>query len=179
MIKASLNISFFRRIKIIALFSILLISNSSYSADDVKLTTFKAVSTLKFLNYIDIPGNAPLVACVAGDNNVLALLKKFNETRTSSKKPSEIKSISASEAKNCSIIFINKTNEDELTKILSETINKPIITISDSKGFTSKGGIIELYQEDGKLKFAINLKKSAALNLKIDSKLIESADKTM
>ena len=66
-----------------------------------------------------------------------------------------------------------------ITELLSATSGKPIITVSDSTGFATKGGIIELFEDAGKLKFALNMKKAAALKLKVNSKLVEIADKTI
>jgi hypothetical protein len=46
----------------------------------------------------------------------------------------------------------------------------PVLTVSDGKGFAQGGGIIELYVEGGRMRFAIDV--DAAQGLQISSRLL-------
>ena len=48
----------------------------------------------------------------------------------------------------------------------------PVLTVSDGKGFASAGGIIELYVEDGRMRFAINVDAAERTRLRISSRLL-------
>jgi hypothetical protein len=61
-----------------------------------------------------------------------------------------------SEIKNCDILIIGKINEYNLNKILSITSELPILTISENKGYSEKGVLINFYTENNKLRFEIN-----------------------
>ena len=50
--------------------------------------------------------------------------------------------------------------------------------MSDTDNFVSNnGGIIEIYEKSGRLRYSINLKKAKSQDIVINSKLIETADK--
>ena len=64
----------------------------------------------------------------------------------------------------CHVIFITKSKENEISKILD-----------DIDSFTSKGGCISLDVLKGKVRFNINLLSAQNANLKISAKLLELA----
>ena len=48
----------------------------------------------------------------------------------------------------------------------------PVLTVSDGKGFAQAGGIIELYVEGGRMRFAINVDATARSGLRLSSRLL-------
>jgi hypothetical protein len=55
---------------------------------------------------------------------------------------------------------------------LSDIRTLPILTISDARDFSHAGGIIELYVEDGHMRFAINVDAAERTGLRISSRLL-------
>ncbi len=53
-----------------------------------------------------------------------------------------------------------------------------LLTVSDMKGFAAAGGIIELFAEDGKMRFEINLGAAQRAGLRISSQLLKLAKVT-
>lgn len=51
----------------------------------------------------------------------------------------------------------------------------PVLTISDEKGFCARGGMIELFHDENKLRFNVNLREAVAARIKISSKLLSLA----
>ena len=56
------------------------------------------------------------------------------------------------------ILFITYKSVAKYTAVLNMTKGKQALTISDTKGFASQGGCIELIQLEGKTRFIINRK---------------------
>jgi len=54
------------------------------------------------------------------------------------------------------MIFISRNMEKELPGLLAYTKGKPIITVSDTKGFGKQGVLINFYVEENKVRFEIN-----------------------
>jgi hypothetical protein len=54
------------------------------------------------------------------------------------------------------ILFICKSEKDNLSKILKFTKNLPILTIADTEGYAEKGVIINFYLSDDQIRFEIN-----------------------
>lgn len=58
--------------------------------------------------------------------------------------------------KDCHILFISKTMEKELPKILARIKNKPILTVGNAVGLAKKGVHINLYTKGSKIRYEIN-----------------------
>ncbi len=92
-------------------------------------------------------------------------------------KPVRIKYIDEiSELESTDILYIPKVNTVELSHILKETQNKNILTISDTRGFAQRGGIIQLYFVSQKLKLKINTNSAQLQDIKIKPTLLRIAD---
>jgi hypothetical protein len=50
-----------------------------------------------------------------------------------------------------------------------------VLTISDGKGFAEAGGMIELYVEEGRMRFAINMGATERSGLHLSSRLLRLA----
>ncbi len=55
---------------------------------------------------------------------------------------------------------------------LAEIKTLPVLTVSDGKGFSLAGGIIELYVEGGRMRFAINVDAAERSGLRLSSRLL-------
>jgi len=61
-----------------------------------------------------------------------------------------------SEIDGCHLLFISGSMKKDLDGILNYTKTKPILTVSDTKGFAEHGVIINFFISDNKLRFEIN-----------------------
>jgi hypothetical protein len=95
------------------------------------------------------------------------------KVKNNSVKISYISSIE--EITNCMILFISSSEKSDLEKILKYTTGKPILTISDSKGFGITGVIINMFSEGGYIKYEINRRTLEKSGLKINSLLLNYA----
>lgn len=88
----------------------------------------------------------------------------------------QIRYISAvEEIGGCMILFISGSERNNLPDILRYTTGKPILTISDSKGFGVKGVIINMFQEGDYIRYEINRNALQKSGLIINSLLLNSA----
>lgn len=74
------------------------------------------------------------------------------------------------------ILYISQASSAELKTILNYIKNKNILTISDIRGFAQKGGMIQLYTKNQRLKLRINLDNVQKENLKIKASLLRISD---
>ncbi len=82
---------------------------------------------------------------------------------------------SVEEIEDCMILFISASEKNNLPNILQRTADKPILTISDSKGFGVKGVIINMFQEGDYIRYEINRTALQKSGLIINSLLLNSA----
>ena len=48
----------------------------------------------------------------------------------------------------------------------------PVLTVSDRRGFSEWGGIIEMYIESGRMRFAVNVDAAEHSGLRLSSRLL-------
>jgi hypothetical protein len=75
----------------------------------------------------------------------------------------------------CHILFIEKQRASSVRKIIAELIGKPTLTVSDADNFMADGGMIQLYNDNDKMRLEINPKKSEESSLTVSAKLLNLA----
>ncbi len=73
------------------------------------------------------------------------------------------------------ILFVFTTHINELNQIFSSIKDKNILTISNMRGFAQRGGMVQIYSQNQKLKIKINLKKVNEEDIYIHSALLRIA----
>ncbi|MFN8255134.1 MAG: YfiR family protein [Bacteroidales bacterium] len=156
-------------------------------AQQVDEYLLKSVFILKIPSFIEWPvnanynaGNKDFVIAIMGADPFKGKLPTLikSEQITIKNKQVVVKLISKPEESfGCDMLFISSSEKYNITKILTLLAGKPILTISDSKAFTEKGVMINLYVAGEKLAFDVNLKKALESNIYISSKFLVNANK--
>jgi hypothetical protein len=79
------------------------------------------------------------------------------------------------EIKRCHILFVSASEEAQLAAIMRAINGAPVLTVSDMQRFTDRGGAIDLYLEQRKVRFNINLRATDRARLKMSSQLLKIA----
>ena len=145
--------------------------------------TIKAAFLERFTRFIEWPEESAIsdttesfVLGIIGENPFGSILEQLYATQKIKNKAVEIHSISnLDEISGCHLLFISKSKEKELSKILSLTKDKPILTISDANGFAENGVLINLYLAENKVRFEINETAVKTSGLKISYLLLNAA----
>lgn len=105
---------------------------------------------------VDDPSK-PFIFGVVGPKDLLSTFKEIYSTKTIRDKKVEFRHIvNPDEISGCHLLFIAEIKKDELVKIISYTKSKPILTISDTKGFAESGTHINFILLNKQLRFEIN-----------------------
>lgn len=73
---------------------------------------------------------------------------------------------------NCQIIFVTKTEDDEIPNIVKTLVKKPILTFGDMPGFAEKGGAMNFYIANNRLAIMVNLPPIGEANLKVNPQML-------
>jgi hypothetical protein len=145
----------------------------------------KSVFILKIPVYIEWPENSnyqvnqnDFVIGIIGEDpfkgKLQALIKK--EKLKIKNKNIQVRHIANySEINGIDLLFVANSEKYNITKILKEVQNKPILTMSDTKSYSEKGIMINMYIESGSLAFDVNMKESSISKIYISSKLLVNA----
>ena len=75
----------------------------------------------------------------------------------------------------CQVVFIPKGHKDKLQGAFAAAQAESILTISEIDGFCSQGGMIQLVERRGKMRFFINKEAAGDSQLRLSSQLLKMA----
>jgi hypothetical protein len=143
----------------------------------------KAVFLYNFAQFVDWPAKvfpepqSPIVIGVLGDDPFGSYLDETVRGEKVSGRSLVVQRFHRiGEIKTCHVLFIIRSESDRLDQELSALKGRTILTVSDIDDFTSRGGMIRLATERGKVRMHIKLDKIRNANLTISSKLLRVAE---
>lgn len=72
----------------------------------------------------------------------------------------------------CHMVYVPPSQERNLDKVLARARGNGILVVSDSEGYAQRGSMINLYLEDDKVRFEINLQAVESSGLRVSSQLL-------
>jgi hypothetical protein len=147
------------------------------------VNTLKAVYLEKFSRFITWPDecrmndiNQPFIISVFGKTELTESLNLVYSQQEIYKKRVIIKEIhDLNEIVGTHILFIAESEKKNIPKILLLTNGLPILTISESVGFSEKGILINFYEDNKRLRFEINETAVLKSPLKMSYYLLSTA----
>lgn len=144
--------------------------------------SLKAAFIYNFTKFVEWPESAlrgKSEFCIATlgrtplDRNLAAL-----SGRTVQGRPIVFRQVSsAEEAAQCQVLFIARSELSRTDAILENLADLPVLTIADRDDFCKRGGMLSLYQDNGRIAFEINLHESQRCRLRVSSQLLRLAKK--
>ncbi len=117
----------------------------------------------------------PFTLCVLGEESFNALRDATSGKQLQGRALRVRDEVKAGSMGECQILFVSaqaSVSPDALAALLPAP---HVLTVSDREGFAASGGIIGLFEEEGKIKFEVNLKAAARAGLKLSSQLLRLA----
>lgn len=75
----------------------------------------------------------------------------------------------------CAVLYVQAIDQRTAGQLLRALGAAPVLTVSRARGFTSWGGIIELFVSNARMAFAINRDAAEQTGLRLSSKLLQLA----
>ena len=79
------------------------------------------------------------------------------------------------EIKDCNILFVSSSERERLDEIIQAVKSLPILTIGETPGFATRGGIINLTLEGNRVRFEVDIEAAKQANVNISSRLLALA----
>jgi hypothetical protein len=134
------------------------IPNALPAQRDVVLSAAFVFNFAKFTDWPGLAGGAPIVACVYGDDGIAAALAETVRGQNINGHPVEVRSTKdESRFRLCQLVFVGAAETRRWQAALAGISALPVLTVSDGAAFALSGGIIEMYVEEGRMRFAINV----------------------
>jgi YfiR/HmsC-like len=142
----------------------------------------KAVFLFNFAQFVEWPSEAfpaaqtPLVIGILGEDPFGAYLDETVRGETVNNRPLAVQRYrQVEEITICHVLFISRSEVDQLEQILVSLQGRHILTVGDADGFAGRGGMIRFVIEKNKIRLRVNLEAAKDANLTISSKLLRPA----
>lgn len=147
--------------------------NGTDATPDVAVKAAFLYNFAKFTEWPALPAGAPIVVCIAGDDGIAAALVETVRGQNISGHTLEVRRSQDNAAwRVCHLLFIADAETRRAAGGLGAIKTLPVLTVSDGKGFSQASGIIELFVEGGKMRFAINVDAAEGSGLHLSSRLL-------
>jgi hypothetical protein len=134
----------------------------------------KAGYLLNFAKLVEWPPSTPadsLTICVLGETGLYdALAIGLGGKRIGVRTLNAYRLAQTESTARCSVLYIDSTATGA-----GGTLPATVLTVSDAKDFAHRGGIIELFTENNRLRFIINLDNARRAGLRINPSLLQLA----
>jgi hypothetical protein len=170
------------RVQLVLSLGILLLSGARAQSPAAGEYQVKAAFLFNFAKFVEWPptsfpdASAPLRICVFGRDPFGEELRNITSEKTVNGRKLEVNQVVDLQlARTCHIIFIASSETAQLKRILESLRGTNALTVSDAKGFTEQGGMINFVLENDRVQFEVNRKAAEQAGLKISSKLLSVA----
>lgn len=127
----------------------------------------------KFAQWPALPARATLVTCVVGNPRIAdALTEIVRGKDIGGHGLNVVRPSDGTSWGDCHVLFLAATQVAASAGVLSGLRKLPILTVSDGAGFARTGGIIELYLDGSRMRFAINVDSAERSGLRLSSRLL-------
>ena len=138
---------------------------------------FKAAYLFNFVKFVEWPAASAsdvLTVCFVSASGVLdALNVRIDEKRVGTRRL-VTRSVKAGDTlSGCDALYVDSTAID--LKHYETVSDAPVLTVSDAKSFARDGGMIELFAENNRLRFNVNLARAQKAGLRINANLLQLA----
>jgi hypothetical protein len=159
---------------ILTLIALLYMNGAAYAYAQDKTAQVKAVFLFKFSDYVTWPeairppDGGTFSLCIWGDNPFGSLLEQIAQKQSAYKYKVTYYPLSET-PQNCHLVFSGA----EASQILR--LQGPFL-IGDHANFAQQGGMVEMTEEDGKIKLKANLGAAEKAGYKMSSRLLNIMD---
>lgn len=149
-------------------------------AQAVSEPALKAAFLLNFAKFTEWPADvraatAPLVLCSA-DQSVTPALERTVAGQTIEQHPIAANQVSLDgPLHDCALLYMGKVDRTKITQLAATLNGAGVLTVGDEQAFAAAGGMIGLFVEDGRMRFAINIGAAERGRVRLSSKLLTLA----
>ena len=169
-----------RRLSFVLVLGALLIAGAG--GEQIDEYQMKAVYLYNLVKFVEWPAPAfknaadPIAICALGESPILHTLEETVNGETIEDRKLIVRPVAGiAQVNNCQILFIASSDRKYLRSILRDPKTTGILTVGETEGFTSEGGVVNLKLEGGKVRIEINLKAAERQKLRISPKLLSLA----
>ena len=143
------------------------------SVSDVAVKAAFLFNFAKFAEWPSLSAGARIVVCVVGDESLATAVTQTLRGKAINGHDFDVwQPHDSANWHGCQLLFMSDADTRRFSAGLDAVKALPVLTVSDGAGFSEAGGIIELYVEAGRMRFAINVDAVERSGVRISSRLL-------
>jgi hypothetical protein len=164
-----------------AVLAAFLLCTSTGRAQDVTESSLKAAFIYNFAKFTEwpedvLPATATFSACVLGDGQIREALERIVKGRQLSGRGISVSQVQLQgKLRSCHLLYVSSVTAAQVAEIVATVRGAPVLTIGDGDQFARQGGIAQMFVENGKMRFDLNLEIARISRLQLSSKLLALA----
>ncbi|HXM99569.1 MAG TPA: YfiR family protein [Candidatus Dormibacteraeota bacterium] len=142
----------------------------------------EAAFLYNFAKFIEWPGDtfqtekSPIVICVFGHDSMVTILDEVVRGKTIGGREVAVRRENeTSNLRGCQMVFVDEQENKRLPLILGSLAGSSVLVVGESEDFAERGGTVQFYLDDNKLRFAINVDAVQRAHLNVSSRLLALA----
>jgi hypothetical protein len=169
----------FLRTVLVTLLAACVMAQVSLAGQTVTQPALKAAFLYNFAKFAEWPADSaptsPLTLCVLDDVAVDESLAQLVKGSVVNGRPVTVQRATRDKIRACHLAYFGGTDVDHAIALLDEIKGAPVLTVSDGEQFARMGGVIGLFLEDGKMRFAVNADAAQRGGVRLSSRLLTLA----
>jgi len=166
--------------RVVALVAMLVLVRVEMTAQAVTQPTLRAAFLYNFAKFTEWPIDSlpagSLTLCVLDDSAVEAALGELVGNSTINGRAVTIsRNAAGARLRACQLLYVGESTTGRAAAILDELLGAPVLTVSNGAGFVRLGGIVGLFVEEGRMRFAVNPDAAQRAGVRLSSKLLQLA----
>jgi uncharacterized protein DUF4154 len=155
----------------------IVLAPAAMQAQAVTASALKAAFLLNFAQFVEwtadvVPAGSPVVLCVVSDTAVAEALEATTKGRAVSGHELSVRRLpSDGSTRACQALFLS-SDEPKLAEMIGAVKGAAIFTVSDRVGFANTGGMVELFLEHGRMRFAVNVDALERSHVRLSSRVL-------
>jgi hypothetical protein len=167
---------------VLALVALVGVAGVHVYAQDVTEVSLKGAFIFNFARFTEwpaesLPSSTAVSACVVGDRAVGEALTRSVSTQRLNGRSIVVSILEPSTPlPSCHFLYVSGVARARMAEIVWALHESPVLTVSDDDAFIKAGGIVQVFIENGKMRFRINPKSAKRARLQLSSRLLALAD---
>jgi len=166
----------------IALLAVLAPVTVSRVAAAASAQEVEAAYLFNFARYVEWPDasfegkDSPIRVCMLWADDFASLVDSAIGSRMVDKRPVSVEMKSSiGQTGRCHILFVGEASREQQQMVIAALSGESVFTVSEARGFASRGGVANFIQHKSKVRFEISPEAAAEAGLKISSRLLQIA----
>ena len=148
----------------------------SETGREYELKAYFIYTFTRYIEWEDLEKDSAFVIGIIGNSKLVSPLEKIASSKLVNNKKITVKQWDQfKNTEKCHILFVSKSERNNLAEIVNKIEGKHILTVGDTRGFAKQGICINFIIVSDKIRFEINRKTTENSGLKVSSQLLKLA----